>query len=170
MASFFSQPDTYGAGTTNEWVVREFIRDVENNPYIYKGLTLHTEYRVFVDFDIKKVIGIANYWDPDLMKQRFGHKSDRDNPHNIHDYVIYEMHEPILVKRYKQNKELVVREVEKILPNIQLTGQWSLDIMQNGDDFYLIDMALAENSALNSCIPKGVLRKEPENWIPQIEK
>lgn len=104
------------------------------------------------------------------MKQRFGHESDRDNPHNIHDYVIYEMHEPILVKRYKQNKELVVREVEKILPNIQLTGQWSLDIMQNGDDFYLIDMALAENSALNSCIPKGVLRKEPENWIPQIEK
>ena len=80
------------------------------------------------------------------------------------------MHEPILVKRYKQNKELVVREVEKILPNIQLTGQWSLDIMQNGDDFYLIDMALAENSALNSCIPKGILRKEPENWIPQIEK
>lgn len=59
MASFFSQPHTYGAGTTNEWVVREFIRDVENNPYIYKGLTLHTEYRVFVDFDIKKVIGIA---------------------------------------------------------------------------------------------------------------
>ena len=170
MASFFSQPHTYGAGTTNEWVVREFIRDVENNPYIYKGLTLHTEYRAFVDFDTQKVIGIANYWDPDLMKQRFGHESDRDNPHNIHDYVIYEMHEPILVKRYKQNKELVVREVEKILPNIQLTGQWSLDIMQNGDDFYLIDMALAENSALNSCIPKGVLRKEPENWIPQIEK
>ena len=170
MASFFSQPHTYGAGTTNEWVVREFIRDVENNPYIYKGLTLHTEYRVFVDFDIKKVIGIANYWDPDLMKQRFGHKSDRDNPHNIHDYVIYEMHEPILVKRYVQNKDLVVREVEKTLPNIPLTGQWSLDIMQNGNDFYLIDMALAENSALNSCIPKGVLRKKPENWIPQINK
>ena len=41
----------YGAATTNEWCVREYIPDKENNPCIYKGLPLHTEYRIFVDFD-----------------------------------------------------------------------------------------------------------------------
>lgn len=51
-----------------------------------------------------------------------------------------------------------------------LTGQWSLDIMQNGDDFWLIDMATADCSALNDCIPKEKLNKVPENWIPDFER
>lgn len=53
-----TQPSIYGAATTNEWVVREFIKDKENNPCIYKGLPLHTEYRVFIDADTKEVLGI----------------------------------------------------------------------------------------------------------------
>lgn len=52
MASSLSTPTIYGVSTTDEWVVREFIHDVEKNPCIYKGLPLHTEYRIFVDFDI----------------------------------------------------------------------------------------------------------------------
>lgn len=40
--------------------------------------------------------------------------------------------------------------------------------MQNGNDFYVIDMALAEVSALNHCIPKGKLKKYQENWIPDF--
>ena len=59
MASPLCTPCIYGVSTTNEWVVREFIPDKENNPCIYKGLPLHTEYRVFVDCDTDRVIGIA---------------------------------------------------------------------------------------------------------------
>lgn len=168
MASYFVSPHTYGAATTNEWVVRDYIRDVEDNPCIYKGLPLHTEYRVFVDFDKKKVIGTANYWDPQMMRQRFGHAADANSPHNIHDYVVYDMHEPLLSRRYNENVEKVRNHVEQLIPHIALSGQWSMDIMQNGEDFYIIDMALAENSALNECVPKGLLRKTEENWIPDF--
>lgn len=60
MASPLSQPSIYGVSTTNEWVVREFIPDKEGNPCIYKGLPLHTEYRVFVDCDTDEVLGTRN--------------------------------------------------------------------------------------------------------------
>lgn len=103
------------------------------------------------------------------MKQRFGHEEDQDSPHQIHDYITYSAHEKTLMERYEANKEQIIREVEKLLPDLELDGQWSLDIMQNGDDFYLIDMALADNSALSDCVPKGMLKKTEENWIPKLD-
>lgn len=39
--------------------------------------------------------------------------------------------------------------------------------MRNGDDYYIIDMALAENSALSDCVPKNLLRAYPQQWLPQ---
>ena len=161
-------PHFYGVNTTNTWVVRDFIQDNEKNPCIYNGMPLHTEYRVFVDFDSKEVLGVNPYWDPVVMKQRFGHENDADSPHNIHDYIIYQMHEETLMKRYTSHCNDVLHEVSKLLPNISLHGQWSIDVMQNGNDFYIIDMALAEVSALNHCIPKGKLKKYQENWIPDF--
>lgn len=170
MASPFNNHCIYGVSTTNEWAVREFIEDKENNPCIYKGLPLHTEYRVFVDFDTKQVIGINPYWDPDVMKQRFGHESDADNPHNKHDYIIYSMHEETLMNRYNQNKDTVVNNINSLIQNIDgLSGQWSIDIMQNGDEFYLIDMALAQNSALIECVPEELRKITEENWLPKLE-
>ncbi len=80
------------------------------------------------------------------------------------------MHEEILMSRYNENKEIVVNKVKKILPDINLTGQWSLDIMQNGNDFWLIDMATADRSALNDCVPKGKLKAASENWIPNLQE
>ncbi len=47
MASPLNGKSIYGVSTTNEWVVREWIEDKENNPTIYHGLPLHTEFRVF---------------------------------------------------------------------------------------------------------------------------
>lgn len=168
MASPLSKPTIYGASTTNEWVVREFIQDKENNPCIYKGLPLHTEYRVFVDFDENKVIGVNPYWDPDIMKQRFGHSPDSDSPHNLHDYVIYKAHEETLMKRYHENVDMVVKNLEAMLPDVNLDSQWSVDIMQNGDDFWLIDMSAATDSALVECVPKHLLKPKNENWIPEL--
>lgn len=52
---------------------------------------------------------------------------------------------------------------------MQIHGQWSIDVMQNGDDFYIIDMALAQDSALKECVPHHLLKEKKEDWIPVIE-
>ena len=61
-----------------------------------------------------------------------------------------------------------VKNLEKMLPDVNLGGQWSIDIMQNGDDFWIIDMGLAVDSALVNCVPKNKLKPKVENWIPQL--
>ena len=170
MASTLASTCFYGVSTTNEWCIREYIEDKENNPCIYHGMPLHTEYRVFIDCDTDEVLGISPYWRSDIMKQRFSQGSDADTADMKHDYIIYQMHEEILMSRYNENKEIVVNKVKKILPDINLTGQWSLDIMQNGNDFWLIDMATADRSALNDCVPKGKLKAASENWIPNLQE
>ena len=158
----------YGVATTTEWVVREYIPDKENNPTIYKGMPLHTEFRIFVDFDTQKIIGVSPYWEPEIMKQRFGHEQDADSPHQIHDYIIYTAHEETLMNRYHQHVDAVCAHIEEMLPDIPLSGQWSIDVMMNGEDMWIIDMALAQNSALISCVPKNLLRPSKECWMPAL--
>lgn len=168
MAGYLTAPTIYGVSTTNEWVVREFIEDVESCPCIYKGLPLHTEYRVFVDFDEDVVLGMTPYWDPAVMKHRFGHQEDASSPHQVHDYITYKMHEGTLMRKYEENAEQVKASIEKMIPHIDLPGQWSIDIMQNEDDFWVIDMATAETSALSGCVPQGLLKHTTENWLPKL--
>ena len=163
MAAPTNNRSFYGANTTNEWVVREYIKDKESNPTIYNGLPLHTEYRVFVDFDTKEILGVSPYWRSDVMKNKFKEVS---SPQERHDYVVYLMHEDVLNKRYNESVQTVLNELEKVIPRIKLTGQWSIDVMRNGDDYYIIDMALAEHSALNDCVPKNLLRAYPQQWLP----
>jgi hypothetical protein len=163
MAAPTNNRSFYGANTTNEWVVREYIKDKESNPTIYNGLPLHTEYRVFVDFDTKEILGVSPYWRSDVMKNKFKEVS---SPQERHDYVVYLMHEDVLNKRYNESVQTVLNEMEKVIPRIKLTGQWSIDVMRNGDDYYIIDMALAEHSALNDCVPKNLLRAYPQQWLP----
>ena len=167
--SGLNQPIIYGMSTTNEWVVREFIPDTEDNLKIYHGLPLRTEYRVFVDFDDDKIIGISPYWKPSVMKERFGNAADSNNPDMIHDYITYTANEEKLMKRYNDNKDVVMSHIRNLLPDVNLSGQWSIDIMQNGDDFYIIDMAIAETSALYDCVPLADRRVSPENWLPEIK-
>lgn len=166
MASPLSNPCTYGVSTTTEWVVREFIEDKEDSPCIYKGLPLHTEYRVFVDFDTNNVIGISPYWEPETMNKRFAENRDI---HDLHDATTYKMHEETLMTRYTENKNRIVDEIRKILPDTNLHGQWSIDIMQNNDEFWIIDMALAENSAFYDCVPVELRNPSIENWLPDAE-
>lgn len=170
MASPLTNPCIYGVSTTNEWCVREFIEDKEDNPCIYHGMPLHTEYRVFIDCDTDEILGISPYWKPDVMEKRFSEFSDADTADKKHDYVIYKMHKETLMRRYKENKDMLIDKVKELLPNINLKGQWSLDIMQNGNDFWLIDMAIADTSALKECIPANKLKKSQENWIPELNK
>lgn len=161
MASPLNNKVMYGVSSNNEWVVREFIDDKENNPTIYNGLPLHTEYRVFVDFDTEEVIGVSPYWHPEVMKENFLDIGVSSPIQKNHDYINYINHEEILMKRYEENKDLVVSEVSRLLVHCRLKGQWSIDIMQNGNDFWLIDMARASESALSECVPKEKLKQAP---------
>ena len=163
-----NQPIIYGVSTTTEWVVREFIPDIEDNLTIYHGLPLRTEYRIFVDFDTKQVIGINPYWDPNIMQKKFSQNIDT-NIDARHDYITYTANKDRLMDRYNSNKATVIEHIHNVLPEINLQGQWSIDIMQNGTDFYIIDMAIAENSALYECVPKELRNPIKENWLPKIE-
>lgn len=76
--------------------------------------------------------------------------------------------------RYREAEGRVREELGKILPRLALTGQWSIDIMMNGKDadgkeeFWIIDMAQAENSALKEYVPAGLLKHTDEDSIPEI--
>ena len=166
MASPTTRPCIYGVSTTNEWCVREFIQDAEGNPTIYKGLPLHTEYRMFVDCDTDAVLGVMPYWEPDVMKKRFDEHRDG---HDEHDAITFQTHEDTLMERYERNKDLVIREIGRILPDLDLKGQWSIDVMQNGDDFWLIDMAFAESSfGYDKVVEEKMRNPIPEDWLPRI--
>lgn len=167
MASPLNKPCIYGVSTTNEWVVREYIPDNEYNPVIYKGLPLRTEYRVFIDCDTNEILGVNPYWEPETMKKRFDEHRDG---HDEHDAIVYRAYESTLMSRYHTNVYTVTSHVQELLPDLHLTGQWSLDIMQNGDEFWLIDMALAQNSAgYNEIVKHTKQRPTTENWIPVLE-
>lgn len=165
-----NQPIIYGVSTTTEWVVRDFIPDKEENLTIYHGLPLHTEYRVFVDFDTDEVLGIHPYWDEKVMKRHFEQTAATD-PDAFHDHITFSANEARLKERYEANKDCVVDHLREILPDINLPGQWSVDIMQNGDDFWIIDMATAERSAYyDETVPEELKCPTEENWLPDLGK
>lgn len=122
-----------------------------------------------MDFDKDTVLGIHPYWDPDVMKERFANYEDADDPDMVHDYITYSAAEEKLMSRYEENKERVVKHLSDIVPYVNLSGQWSIDIMQNGDDFWFIDMAVAENSAFyRETVPPALRNPMEENWLPNI--
>ena len=165
-----NQPSIYGVSTTTEWVVRDFIKDVEDNLTIYHGLPLHTEYRAFVDFDTNEVLGIHPYWDAKVVKHHFEQTMDSD-PDAFHDHITYTVNEAKLTERYEANKDRVVEHLRAILPDIDLHGQWSVDVMQNEDDFWLIDMATAERSAYyDEVVPPALRRPMEESWLPDLSE
>lgn len=192
------RPIIYGVSTTNEWVVRDFIEDQEDNLTIYHGLPLHTEYRVFVDFDEKEILGIHPYWDKEKLTTHFEQtikgaanflemlksKNASEIPNYDeemakayqalqdakHDLITYTSNYETLNRRYEDNKQEVIRHLEAIIKNCNLTGQWSIDIMQNGNEFYLIDMQGAGNSVYyNEVVPPSKRKKDAEDWVPKLE-
>lgn len=134
-----------GADKTSEAVFREMIEDIEGRKQIYEGMPLHTEFRVFYDFDEKKVIGIANYWHPELMEKHLTGK----------DLINYASEREQLIADFEHYKEIVMEEVHIFMKGCsELTGKWSVDVMKNGKDLWLIDMARMERSALVEYIEK----------------
>lgn len=128
-----------GADLTNEAVFREMIEDKEGRKQIYEGMPLHTEFRVFYDFDNQKVVGVSNYWHPELMENHL-YGNDLEN---------YQKERVQLVYDYEKYKNTVMAEVDFFMAGCsELKGKWSIDVMKNGEDLWLIDMARMERSAL----------------------
>ena len=162
MASLLNNKSIYGCGTTNEWIVREYIESPVKET-IYMGLPLNTEYRIFVDFDKKTILSDNQYWNKEVMNKRF---EENRNNHDIHDVITYNMASERLEKTYNENIGKVKEMMQELLNNnIEMTGQWSVDIMQVKNDFYLIDMALAENSFYYDSVPKGLRKPTTERWV-----
>ena len=158
---------TLGAGESVDLVVREYIEDTEDNPTIYHGMPLRTEYRAFIDLDHcdpttgepePRLLGITPYWHPSVMEKAlalassdvgagFGHIND--------DYHTYREHKDSLMSKFHVHRDDVIARITALLPALRaqgLQGQWSVDIMKNGEDFYLIDMALMCESALSELL------------------
>lgn len=168
MASPLNTTSIIGPALTNEWVVREFIEDPDDNPTIYKGLPLRTEFRVFVDFDTNRVLSVVNYWDEKTMLNRFEER--RDN-HDVHDLITFKANLSRLNARFEKYKDIVKEKTMTLLESKsqnRLTGQWSMDVMLSGNDFYIIDMALAEESYYYQSVPLEDRRVSKQNWIPKL--
>lgn len=136
--------EVYGAGGLTEIAVREFIgswQAVNSTLCIYNGMPLRPEFRVFYDFDSKEVLYSVNYWDWDYCYENI--------KNNVSDGVIYKEAYPELMSFFLTNKDKVEDMVKKAMENVDFFGKWSIDIMydKESDTYYLIDMALAEQSA-----------------------
>lgn len=139
--NMFYQSMVFGAANTAEVVVRINVPNVENRTTIYEGMPLRTEFRVFYDFDEKKIVGVSNYWHPELMESRLQDE----------DLSGYLKEKDTIVNEYNALKGTVANQVALALSDVtDLTGRWSVDVMKNGEEFWLIDMARMEVSALVS--------------------
>ena len=131
----------FDTGGNTEIVIRERIPfDDRKTLTIYNGMPLRNEYRVFYDFDNHKALYVANYWDWDYC-----HNSISSN---ATDKIIYEKAYNHLAEHYVQNREKVISMVEEHMKDVELTGIWSVDILEDEyKNFWLIDMALGYHSA-----------------------
>lgn len=137
--NMFYQSMIVGAANTAEVVVRINVPNVENRTTIYEGMPLRTEFRVFYDFDKKEVVGVSNYWHPEIMESRLQEE----------DLSGYLVEKETIITEYNALKGQVSEEVSLALSDVtELTGRWSVDVMKNGEEFWLIDMARMEVSAL----------------------
>lgn len=132
---FFKDFEVEAEGMTG-FVVRELIQSPINIPTIYNGLPLNTEFRVFYDFDTHKVLYSCNYWDYNYCIDYL----------ELTDKIIFEHEYKRINETFNNLQKIVERKVEDSMKNVDLKGQWSIDIMYNTEDFYLIDMAIAQQS------------------------
>jgi hypothetical protein len=141
----------YESQGANELVVRKSVGifDTEQYETVYHGLPLRTEIRCFYDFDARKLLYSANYWDIDFISE---HGTLCKN-----DKLAFESARERIYTGYAENKQRVETAVTEAMKNVDMTGKWSIDVMitepnafcltNEENDLYLIDMGIAERSA-----------------------
>lgn len=129
------------SGGENEVVVRERIwTDLGEIPTIYNGLPLQPEFRVFYDFDTRKVLYSVNYWNYDYVYPHLYDATDR---------IVFASQREKSDRVFTEKHEDVERMVAEHMLNVEgLGGQWSVDILLDcKGEYWLIDMAVAQRSA-----------------------
>ena len=129
-------------GGNAEFVIRELVGARDNDfPYrIYNGMTLRPEVRVFYDFDNQKVLYSADYWDRNYCEESICRDAT--------DAVIYRTAYPAVEAFVKDHASEAEHLVEEHLRNVRdIPGTWSVDLMWAQDRWWLIDMAVACQSA-----------------------
>ena len=150
-------------GGCNELVVRErILHDARVTPCIYSGLPLRSEFRVFYDFDLKKVLFTANYWEYDYIYEHL---------YDVTDRIIFDHERERLENTFREKKEAAEALVAEHMVNVEgLSGPWSVDLMMTEDgEMYLIDMAVAEQSAYWEFRP-GNERKLAESRVESMRQ
>lgn len=134
-----------GAGNNTELVIREFIENKEIKDTIYNGMPLNTEFRVFYNFDTKEVLGTFNYWDTKVVAESLAKKMKYDKEAML-DYNVFMTASKKIEKEFEQLYNKSTNLVKDCMKKIDLQGAWSIDLMYVNGEFYLIDMALANQS------------------------
>lgn len=107
--------------------------------------------------------------------RRFPGRIDEEQLNKLINSIVDELIEIPKGNYLTDGKALITNEDIKAVPEYlrpQLTEtlcKVDIDIMQNRDDFWIIDMATADTSALSSCVPAGKLKKSSEDWLPKLE-
>lgn len=104
-------------------------------------MPLQCEFRCFFDVDSKTVYHIVPYWEEGVMRT-----------HLREDLAVFEKALPTLKRNFEDHKSEVVHRVETALQDNFLPkgSRWSVDILlDKNQDYWLIDMAKAENSYYN---------------------
>lgn len=150
-ANIYYDSMAVGAGKGSELVVREYIKAEEERLKIYKGLPLNTEFRVFYDFNTKRVLGIFNYWDTTVMLDSLNPKNrgvidEEQASISLSDYTDFKESVDVLESEYARLRDGLILSVEENMCDVALDDKWSIDFMYVDGEMYLIDMALARKS------------------------
>lgn len=146
-----------------ELIIRQFIQfDDTTTPTIYNGLPLRPEYRVFYDFDKKRLLHTHDYWDYNYVSP---------NLHVFNDKIIFDYYQNIYKDKWTKHLNEVEDLVKSSIGGVNLKGIWSIDFLYSDckEGFYfdqenkflgrksfegiwLIDMANAYQSAYRESI------------------
>ena len=132
----------FDTGGETELVIRQRIgwSDGDKCYHIYNGMPLRPEFRVFYDFDRRKVLYSVNYWDYDHCNEAISRDMTDGLAYNAayHDIDAF----------FKENQKNVETIVDQHMSTVSgLDGIWSVDIMWYDNDYWLIDMAIGSASA-----------------------
>jgi hypothetical protein len=122
-----------------ELVFREWIEPESGTPTIYGGMPLRPEMRVFYDFDRNKVLYDKFYWDWDYC---FPHIEGTE------DEQEYSETYPVIECDYLSKRSEVIKQLSEDLSKVEgMNGVWSIDILMNNGEMWMIDAAIAQQSA-----------------------
>ena len=126
-------------GGISEIVLRNIIPwDARSTATMYAGMPLRPEARVFYDFDERKLLYSVNYWDFETVRPHLSDKTDA---------IVFDAVGMELESGYRNSKERVEQAVSKAMCGVDLSGQWSVDVLIDGKErLWLIDMAIAQRS------------------------